>query len=81
MDKATIVLNISSEVASRAEQAGLLTDEGVEKLLRAELERKENVRLFMEDIKAITAAEPTITPEEIQAEIDAYRAEQSDVEC
>ena len=78
MQKATITLNISPDVAARAREAGLLTNEGLEKLILAELMRQETAQQFIEDIKLISATDPIITPTEIEAEIAAHRAENPD---
>ena len=75
MEKATITLKISSDVADRAEEAGILTDDRMERLILAELQRKERARQFFESIDAIAAVESRLTQEEIDAEIEAHRAE------
>jgi hypothetical protein len=71
-----IVITLPDELVERASQAGLLTDAALAELLRAELERRrqEAIERFFDDLDAIQAVEPRITPEEIDAEVRAYRA-------
>jgi len=58
-----------------ARKAGLLNAEGIERALREALKREAG-RKLLEIGKAIRSADlPAMTQEEIQAEIDAVRAE------
>lgn len=71
----TVTISLSDQLAQEAQRAGLLTEAAIEKLLRAAL-RNERIER-MAEARAQLAAHPlpSMTPEEIQAEIDAYRAE------
>jgi len=68
-------LNLPDRLAQEAQRAGLLSEVAIEKLLRAALrgERIERMAQAREQLAAQPL--PPMSPEEIQAEIDAYRAE------
>ena len=70
MDRIDITLNLSlpQDLAEQAEAAGLLTEEQIEGWVMRELERRRQ-------LAQLKAMEPPITPEEIEAEIEAYRRE------
>ena len=63
------------QLAQEAQREGLLTPERIEQMLREELRSERIERL--KQARAKLAAEPLqpMTAEEIQAEIDAYRAD------
>ena len=70
-----VVLDLPDRLASDLERVGLLAPASLEKLLREQL-REESLKLLD---KILDEAErdptPPMTTEEIQAEIEAYRAE------
>ena len=68
-----LTLTLPDELANRAREAGLLTNEVIETLLREEL-RKQAGRELRAAMGKLTAG-AAMSEEEIQAEIDAYRAE------
>lgn len=70
-----VKLNLPDSLANEARQAGLLTPEELERLLREALRARRVERLTA--VRETLAANPLppMTPEEIQAEIDAYRAQ------
>ncbi len=72
----TVQITLPDALAQEAAQAGLLTADKIEALLRQRL-RTERIER-MQTVRAKLAADPLppMTPEEIQAEIAAYRAEQ-----
>lgn len=72
----TVQITLPDALAQEAAQAGLLAPEKIESLLRARL-RAERIE-GLQTARAKLAADPLppMTPEEIQAEIAAYRAEQ-----
>ncbi len=70
MSNVTISLNLPEEVVTRAQAAGLLTDERVAAILLAELER---INRLFETADRLAALEPPLTQEEIDAEIAAHR--------
>jgi hypothetical protein len=72
----TVQITLPDALAREAENAGLLTPEKIERILREQL-RAERIER-MEVARATLVAEPLqpMTPEEISAEIDAYRSEQ-----
>jgi hypothetical protein len=70
-----VKLNLPDSLANEARQAGLLTPEELERLLREALRARRVERLTA--VRETLAANPLppMTPEEIQVEIDAYRAQ------
>lgn len=74
----TINVNLPKELAEQAEAAGLLTTEQIERLLATEIERQKRLDIFFGKIERLRDLEPKTTPEEIDAEIEAYRREKRD---
>jgi hypothetical protein len=72
----TVQITLPDALAQEAAQAGLLAPEKIASLLRQRLRAERIERLQAARVKL--AAEPLdpMTPDEIQAEIKAYRAEQ-----
>ena len=72
----TVQISLPDALAQEATQAGLLAPEKIESLLRQRLRAERIERLQV--ARAKLAAEPIapMTPDEIAAEIAAYRAEQ-----
>ena len=71
----TVQLDLSDQLAQEAQRAGLLSAAAIEKLLRAALrsERIEHMTQAREQLAVQPL--PPMSPDEIQAEIDAYRTE------
>ena len=70
-----VKLELPDPLAAEAQAAGLLAPEQLERMLREALRVKRVEKLVaVRDVLA-TNPLPPMTPEEIQAEIDAYRAE------
>lgn len=71
----TVQIDLPDELAQNAQQAGLLTSAALERLLADALRSRALVQLD----SALAALDadplPPMSEEEIQAEIDAYRAE------
>ena len=68
-----LTVQIPDELARKAEAAGLLNAEGIERALRDALKR-EAIRRLLEIGKAMRESGlPPMSEEEIQAEIDAVR--------
>ena len=70
-----LTLNLPNELASKAQAAGLLNSEAIEKLLREQLRKQAGEELRVMLNKVDTSGIPPMSEDEIQAEIDAYRAE------
>ncbi len=70
-----VKLELPDPLAAEAQAAGLLTPEQLERMLREALRARRAEKLAA--AREVLAANPLppMTPEEIQAEIDAYRAE------
>ncbi|MAS37982.1 MAG: hypothetical protein CL610_28565 [Anaerolineaceae bacterium] len=75
MNRIDVTLNLPQELVEQARSAGLLTDDEVERWLIAELERQGRQNRFFNTLDQLSSLEPSITPEEIDAEIEAYRQE------
>ena len=70
-----VKLNLPDSLANEARQAGLLAPEELERLLREALRARRVERLTAVRETLATNPLPPMTPEEIQVEIDAYRAQ------
>jgi hypothetical protein len=71
-----IHINVPDALAQEAARAGLLTPEMMESMLRDRLRRERVERLSALRKKLASDPLDAMTPEEIQAEIEAYRIEQ-----
>jgi hypothetical protein len=70
-----VTLTLPDELAARAQAAGLLEDERMADVLQEVLERIEATRQFAAMTRQLRAVQPPITEAEIQAELDARKAE------
>jgi len=70
----TVQINLSDQLAQEAQRAGLLSETAIERLLRAALRSDSIERLARAREQLAANPLPPMSPEEIQAEIDAYRA-------
>ena len=70
-----LTLNLPDELANQAQAAGLLNSEAIEKLLREQLRKRAGEELRAMLNKVSVSDEPPMSEDEIQAEINAYRAE------
>jgi hypothetical protein len=70
-----LTLNLPDELASKAQAAGLLNSEAIERLLREQLRKQasQELRVMLDNVR--TSGIPPMSEDEVQAEIDAYRAE------
>lgn len=71
----TVQIRLPDKLAEEAQRAGLLTEEAIDRLLRAALRDERIERLDQARERLAAQPLPPMTLEEIQAEIDAYRAE------
>ncbi|MFN0315689.1 MAG: hypothetical protein ACKVQA_11710 [Burkholderiales bacterium] len=67
-----LTVQLFDELARKAQAAGLLNDDGIERALRAALKREAG-RKLLETGKAMREL-PPMSEEEVQAEIEAVRA-------
>ncbi len=72
-----ITLNLPEELAKRAQAAGILTNEQVVHLIEAELDRRQRQATLFNDVQQLQALEPRLTPEEIEAELKAFKQERA----
>lgn len=72
----TIQIDLPDATAQAAREAGLLTPQALEQLLREAMRKRQVDRLFAAMDK-LAALEPPMTETEIDAEIDAARAERA----
>ena len=70
-----IKLSLPDGLAKEAQQAGLLAPAELERLVREALRTRRVERLVKAREKLAADPLPPMTPEEIEAEIDAYRAQ------
>ena len=70
-----LTLNLPDKLAQQARTAGLLTPEAVRRLVEAELRQQHVDRMFAAADRLADLDLPPLTEDEIQAEIDAVRAE------
>jgi post-segregation antitoxin (ccd killing protein) len=69
-----LTLQLPDELVQRAQSAGLLTSEAIERLVRDAI-RKEAARQLIEIGKELRTAPPAISEEELEAELKAVRAD------
>ena len=72
-----VTFQFTQELVEKANEAGLLTSEKIAALLEAEIKRW-RIQRFKNMLQQIRSLEPAVTQEEIDAEIEAYRAERSE---
>jgi hypothetical protein len=77
MDTVEITLKIPNELVERAKHTGVLHEESLVQLIEAEVARREAGQRLLEMMRELQSVEPPLTPEEIDAEIKAYRAEKA----
>lgn len=70
-----VKVELPDPLAAEAQAAGLLVPEQLERMLREALRAKRVEKLAAAREVLAANPPPPMTPEEIQAEIDAYRAE------
>lgn len=71
----TLEINLPDSLAKEAKQAGLLTPEAIEQMVRGAIRQRAlgELKQAMDRMAAVEG--PVMTPEEIQEEIRAARAE------
>ena len=72
-----ITLRLPEELIEQARAAGLLTDEQIAGLIQAELDRRQRRDALFADMESLRRQEPPLTPEEIEAELKAFRQERA----
>ena len=71
----TVQIDLPDRLAQEARRAGLLEREAAERMVREALRAERIGALTRARTQLAADSLPPMTPEEIQAEIDAYRAE------
>ncbi len=71
----TLEITLPDSLATEAKAAGLLTPEAISRLIAQALRRKSFDALLSVAERVEAAGVPSMTPEEINSEIKAYRAE------
>ena len=69
----TVQITLPDQLAQEAQRAGLLQPQALETLLREAMRARRVERLF-ETMSRLRAQTPSLTEEEVQAEIEAARA-------
>ena len=72
---ATFTIDLPDNLVEEAKQAGLLTPNAIEGILRDTLRRRAVKTLFAAADKLATANTPPMTMEEIQEEVNVVRAQ------
>ncbi|HQW20989.1 MAG TPA: hypothetical protein PLI90_10015 [Rhodocyclaceae bacterium] len=72
----TIQIELPDATAQAARDAGLLTSQALDRLLNNALRHKATDDLFSKMDELADANYPEMTLDQIQSEVDAYRAEQ-----
>ena len=75
MKRVQLELNLPDDLAKYAESAGLLTPEALEELIQEEVRRRAWDHLMSIADRSAALGLTPMTEEEVQAEIDAVRAE------
>jgi hypothetical protein len=70
-----ITVNLPEDIVEGAQAEGLLDDRRLADVLRAEITRVKAARRLGQMVAAIHAVEPPLTEAEIQAELDARKAD------
>jgi hypothetical protein len=70
-----LLIKLPDQLAQEAQRAGLLSETGVERILIATLRADLSDRMSQAFDILESNRMPAMSPDEIQAEIDAYRAE------
>ena len=71
----TLQITLPDQLAQEAQRAGLLSETAIENLLRTALRSERIERMTQASEQLAAQPLPPMSPEEIQAEITAYRAE------
>ncbi len=71
----TLTIDLPDNLAEEAKQAGLLTPNAIENILRETLRRRAVNGLFSAADKLAAANLPSMTMDEIQEEVNAVRAQ------
>ena len=69
-----VTIELPDQLAEQARKEGLLAPTAVQRLIEEAIRRRAGKR-FLKTLDQLVAVEPRLTPEEIQAEIDAARRE------
>jgi len=75
MTEIRLTIELPADLADEAQRAGLLSSQSLADLLRAELERRRIDHLFDAADQPAAQEIPAMTAAEIEAEIEAARAE------
>ena len=70
-----LTVTLTDELVRKAEAAGILNDQGIERALRDALKREAGRKLLEISKTMQSVGLPSMSEEEIQAEVDAVRAE------
>jgi hypothetical protein len=70
----TLTIELPEALAKEAEQAGLLTQQALESMLRERL-RRQRIGELRDAVEQMASGGKPLTMEEIEAEIQAYREE------
>lgn len=77
MSNIDVTLSLPEELVKRAKSEGLLDEERIAAWLETELLRRSRIKELRADIQKLRSMQPSITQDEIDAEIEASRKENS----
>lgn len=77
----TLEITLPDNLAKEAQQAGLLSPQAIEQLVREAIRKRALVELSQAMTQMAAMGGPEMTPDEIQQEIKAARAERRDREA
>jgi post-segregation antitoxin (ccd killing protein) len=69
-----VTIELPDNLVEQARKEGLLSAAAVQRLIEEAIRRRAGLR-FLQTLDQLAAVDPPLTPEEIQAEIDAARRE------
>lgn len=81
MNIVNVVLHLPEELVKQAEAAGILTDESVAALLQSEIKRQFHITRFSQTLQQLRNVKPPLSEDEVDAEIQVYRAEKKSSIC
>jgi hypothetical protein len=77
MQQITITLRLPDDLAREATEAGLLDADRLARLIESELARRQMAEKYAATLDALGKLDEPMTPDEIEAELAALRAEKA----
>ena len=77
MNRVDVTLSLPEELVEQAKSVGVLTNERIAAWLEAEIKRQSHAQQLQETLRRLRSVEPSLTQDEIDDEIAAYRSERN----